>query len=256
MTKRVFALGWDVGGWQGKANAVAAASWNGSEVQWPGSRSFKLPREGDDPLDVGAIVAKLGDQATESFERAQATGRVVVAVDAPLGFPVGFAGLVAGASGPCCAPRREIDSLFAYRETDRHVYETFGKKPLSAAFDKLGNPATVAISHVRRWCDDGFRVVPLATEGTGGKNIIEVYPALAKQEQKRDGTPLGWLEPIVGEGWKKDGTRDEQDAVLCAAHALCFALGNDGSGTFPRLERPAEWMDEHRREGWVFFVRP
>ncbi len=249
----LFALGWDVGGWQGKANAVAAASWNGEDVEWHGSTSFQLPRDEHPPLDVHALVAKLGDEATEAFAKARS---IVIAVDAPLGFPVGFSRLVSGEPGPGCAPRREIDSGLAYRETDRHVHATFAKKPLSAAFDKLGNPATVAISHVRRWRDDGFQVVPIGSSTAVERSIIEVYPALVKRGQKRDGKAIPWARSLAGTGWKGRRSRDEQDAVLCAVHALCFALGSEGGGRFPKLEQPAEWTDEHLAEGWIFFVRP
>ena len=59
---------------------------------------------------------------------------LVMAIDAPLGFPVAFSELLAGRSTPSVDPRNaEIDNPLAYRETDRPIYRTFGKKPLSAS---------------------------------------------------------------------------------------------------------------------------
>ena len=55
----------------------------------------------------------------------------------------------------------ELDNPLAYRETDRHIYRTFLKRPLSGSFDKLGNNATVAMVHTSardRWPTSGRAV--------------------------------------------------------------------------------------------------
>lgn len=78
-------------------------------------------------------------------------------------------------------PKREIDNFLAYRETERYIYKVFGKKPLSASFDKLGNNSTAAISHVRKWIQNfDFQLCPTNNEASYHKRIIEVYPALLK----------------------------------------------------------------------------
>lgn len=97
---------------------------------------------------------------------------LVVAIDAPLGFPRAFVRFLSGDEpAEILCPDREIESLLAYREKDRHVYGVFGKKPLSAAFDKLGNNATVAMAHVRRWQENhGFSVPPLTGPGSASRS--------------------------------------------------------------------------------------
>jgi hypothetical protein len=86
-----------------------------------------------------------------------------------LGFPVAFSELLAQRSTPSFDPSGpEIENPLAYRETDRQIYRTFRKKPLSGSFDKLGNNATVAMVHTRRLSTAGqLRVAPAPTAFQG-----------------------------------------------------------------------------------------
>ena len=66
--------------------------------------------------------------------------------------PLAFTELLARRSTPLIHPMdAELDNPLAYRETDRHIYRTFLKKPLSGSFHKLGNNATVAMVHINRY---------------------------------------------------------------------------------------------------------
>ena len=85
----------------------------------------------------------------------------------------------------------EIDNPLAYRETDRHVYRAFGKKPLSGSFDKLGNNATVAMVYTRRLSATGqLRVMPFDEPLIGIPTAIEVYPALLKSKVQAAMAPV------------------------------------------------------------------
>ncbi len=170
--------------------------------------------------------------------------RVVLAIDAPLGFPIEFAQLLGG--GAVDAPQargREIENRLAYRDTDREVYRVFKKKPLSASFDKLGNNATVAMVHCRRLAvTKQLCVVPSDQEDGTIPTAIEVYPALIKNA--RYVSRFGALIP------KHTTDPDALDAALCALLGLAYV----GDARLPHLHRPAErQMDAARREGWIYY---
>ena len=178
--------------------------------------------------------------------------RVVVAVDAPLSFPAQFRRLLSGEGVEFLVPDREIESELAYRETDRHVHERLGKKPISAAFDKLGNNATVAMVHARRWheCDE-FSVPPLTEVRNPDRVIIEVYPALAKD--RRTGEARGILSSLIPSEAKR-GT-DAYDAAICALHAAKFGCGQ-ALQEIPPLVGPEPVTEVIAEEGWIYYFSP
>ena len=87
----------------------------------------------------------------------------MIGIDAPLGWPAEFVRLVGRAPNharPYLPPAGgEFESRLAYRYTDRAVHRRCGKKPLSAAFDKLGNNATKAIAVCQLLCRHSGAVV-------------------------------------------------------------------------------------------------
>jgi hypothetical protein len=169
----VVSVGWDVGGWLGRKNALAVAIWNGKGVRWAGPvRSGLLPEQpGELPALVEAIAGpEVASLVREGLRRA---ARVVVAIDAPLGLPDAFRAFLVDPSFQVARPERFIDHPLAFRQTDREVSRLLGKEPLSATFDKLGNPASVAVAFARRWRQDGFTVVTQAGDAAH-RAIIEV----------------------------------------------------------------------------------
>ena len=70
--------------------------------------------------------------------------RVSLAIDAPLAFPRAFHGLLQGKLATEQVPEDEMTNPYAYRDCERWLHEQYGKKPMSASFDKLGNNATLA----------------------------------------------------------------------------------------------------------------
>jgi len=141
--KQIIGLGWDVGGWLGKNHGIAAVEWKNNEIKW-----LSLP--------IATCLPKFGLFTPLDFykdiDNASSDAGVVIGIDAPLGYPVAYQRLVSGGCPLMEKPEVEIDNMFAYRETERHIYRTFKKKPLSASFDKLGNNTSLAIATVRRWC--------------------------------------------------------------------------------------------------------
>jgi len=248
VVKPVLALGWDVGGWMGAKHGWAMCKLTeDGRLEWPYA-PVELSIGPSGGFDLGDIVRRLSG----SNESIGADHKIVVAIDAPLGFPIHFRKLLDGGRVDVPFPGREIDSQLAYRETDRHIHATFGKKPLSAAFDKLGNNATVAMVHARRWCDaDGFSVRPLTEGGDSDREIIEVYPALVKDP--RSGEVKGRLSELLPPELKS-GT-DAYDAAICALHAARFAAAEAFDSLSP-LVGPTRVTEAIAEEGWIYHFPP
>ena len=267
----VLGIGWDVGGWMGKKQGVAAVRLGADGLHWVGRpTAFQLSRR--DRLTPEDLLRRAGVDQVLPDER------IVVAIDAPLGFPSSFCRFVSGwpfgdkEHLPSLGrPHREIDNELAYRETDRHIHEQFrivqddvvtktAKKPLSATFDKLGNNATVAISHVRSWREEhGFVVRPMDAYAEGqNRTVIETYPALVKERRSeaRGERVQAWFRDRMGdipEGMTEPS--DEFDAAICAVLAACY--GADSAG-LPWLVGPEDVgiSDETvRGEGWIYYLK-
>jgi predicted nuclease with RNAse H fold len=253
--KPILGVGWDVGGWCGSKQAVAAVLCKGHRVRWLGAGStFSLPS-----LEKGAGLRGLIRTAwkrcpDDVFRRY----RVVVAIDAPFRFPQGFVNFLSGRGLPYWNGRREIDNPLAYRACDQAVLRAFnGKKPLSASFDKLGNNTTVAMAYLRRWRrKDSARVLPFDKEKSGTPTIIEVYPALAKPWRKK--TAHRKLRPLLRLADCGKPGSDEYDAALCALMAVGFAGASSEPDRLPQLVAPPDNFSAEllKSEGWIYYPSP
>jgi len=243
---RALAIGWDVGGWLGKKQAVAVVGVraDGSWAHVGAPRRFSM-RElpADRELSVDQLL-RIGwsDAPTSALDDCA----VLVAIDAPLSFPAAFVRLLAGDPLPLPRLDQEIANVFAYRDCDRYVHLTYEKKPLSASFDRLGNNATLAIALTGRWrAHERFAMLPFDAPGDGQRTIVETYPALLKG---KDGAVLGRaraLLPACVAGPAADP--DAQDAALCALVAAAM-LG----ATAPALPPIVGPVSEHCGDGWIF----
>jgi hypothetical protein len=253
--RKILAVGWDVGGWRGSKQAVAVVRQLDQQREWVGRpRAFSieaLTQSGGSILDL----IRLGWQKAPVELLDQY--RIVLAIDAPLGFPVAFQQLIF--RHPSRQPRHtielgpEISNPFAYRETDRWVHQSFGKKPLSASFDKLGNVATVAMYHAERWANTaGIPIVPFQPDD-GCHAIIEVYPALVKNPA--DGVCASRFARHLPDDLPPQS--DRLDAAICALHALAYALHGQDS-ELPRLVGPPDILDQSAvsSEGWIYHFPP
>jgi len=250
----VLGVGWDVGGWIGRKQAIALAEWKGHSAQWLGIQMcFSVAQLGEN-WNMDDLVRRAWPEAPSGILQ---THELVIAIDAPLGFPVAFSELLDGRATPSVDPTSaEIDNPLAYRETDRHIYRTFRKKPLSASFDKLGNNATVAMVHTRRLATAGqLRVAPFDEPQKGIPTAIEVYPALLKQKRRSGDQSaaecISNVRALLPMG-VSDGT-DECDACLCALMALAYGYGGQIVG-LPSMQAPTGGMAEIKREGWIFYA--
>ncbi|TMW73428.1 DUF429 domain-containing protein [Alteribacter natronophilus] len=237
----ITAIGWDVGGWMGSSHGIAVMKINKGKLTWAMEPAeYTLPAgELWTPLDMAR-----GALAEEDL----AATRIVIGIDAPLSFPAALTRFLNGNFTLPGKPAKEIENPLAYRDAERYIQRQFRKKPLSAAFDRIGNNATVAMSHVRTWEREwGFTARPFESKKSF-KEIIEVYPALVKKTSSASAIPF--IHSIIPET-AAPGT-DAYDACICALHAAAFAL--DGEH-FPRLVHPPEggiWQ----QEGWIYHFPP
>ena len=172
---------------------------------------------------------------------------LAIGIDAPLAFPRAFCALLAGQGAAVPVPEREIDNPYAYRDCERWIHERYGKKPLSASFDRLGNNASLALVMVAALAPL-VRVPQQAP--VAARALLEVYPALAKQGGKRACAEPG-IHALLPETLQP-GT-DQYDAALCALMALQYAAG-DKVKALPPLQAPP--ADFPRDEGWIYHFVP
>ena len=121
--KKVVSIGWDVGGWHGRKNAISVITHENGALKLTTppqclTREFLF----DNGNDVPTIISK---QMSEDSE-------LVVAIDSPFGFPKAFTNLIADDKYTSTDVGDKIyDNMYAFRETDKNIIEKLGKKPIS-----------------------------------------------------------------------------------------------------------------------------
>ncbi|MHB8996162.1 MAG: hypothetical protein ACYC63_13025 [Armatimonadota bacterium] len=266
MTEQVLYIGWDVGGWEGKHDGLCVLRADEHGQLAPCQPPVCIGLRGllcDRAFCIRSLLGACG--VSDDW------GRVVLGIDAPLGWPLEAARLIQPEGNgqapyvPGCGG--EIENRLAYRFCDRVVYRRCGaKKPLTAVFDRLGNNATKAITACRLLArSDGAVLVP--QQGTVGQVVIcEAYPALWKTGgRKTDPIREEAKKALVGCELPEPGC-DEADAVLCALTAACYdnqsrSLGMD----LPELYLPEDEYERSgveangpelaREEGWIYFPK-
>ncbi|WP_221564865.1 DUF429 domain-containing protein [Alkalihalobacillus sp. TS-13] len=238
-------IGWDVGGWMGTKQGIAACTFNtqSKELQWIGKpKNTKII---DHTLWTPQNIIHQLDHSV-SIEDFDTT---VLGIDASLGFPLEYKKLVNNERTSVEKPSKEIFNPYAYRETERHVYERFGKKPLSAPFDKLGNNATLAITYAMNWYhEQSFVIHPQQRWTRGDKVIIEVYPALIKSFKPSD--IKNKILSLIPDNIPIH--TDAYDAAICALLALLYA----GNGEVLKnifLKEPCIKLETATQEGWIYY---
>ncbi len=241
----IISIGWDVGGWLGSKQGIAICKWDPhlDTIEWISPNELSLPAK-----ELFTLDYIFGLLTNKSFHDFCGDAKIVISIDSPLGVPTEYLNLLNGKHIYCKKPSREIESRFAYRDTERHIFEVFGKKPLSAPFDKLGSNATVAISHVNMWCDKyGFSVHPF-TKDDNSKCIIEVYPALVKSSS---GLSSRRIIELLPHGLEKKP--DAYDASICSILGIIYAA----SGCFRNFPKLVEPTDRNpMNEGWIYYISP
>jgi len=219
-------------------------------------------------LDAGSLVVReleaggaRGGVAERLAAWCAAPGRrTLLALDAPLGWPVALGrALASHAAG---APvGTELDRLFS-RETDRAVLAALGRRPLEVGADRIARTAAVALETLRALREATGLAIPLAwaPDEVGACAAVEVYPAgtlralgLRSGGYKKKGDTTAREEILAGLGGLEAGrfcaqlvgAADLLDAAVCAVAGRDYL---EGRATPPR----AGQRELARREGWIW----
>ena len=242
MNITLYALGWDVGGWMGKNNSFVLLECNrkNNKLNWYYNADNYQLDEGE-LFELETIFNNLVNKPLlEDVD-------LVLGIDAPLTFPKKFINFLNDEKKYITKPELEIFNPLAFRATDRYIYRQYGKKPLSATFDRLGNNATVAMSHIRYWQEKLDIEVNNLQFNKKSVNVIETYPALLKPGKYKKAFPK--IHKLIPEQINK-GT-DNYDAALCALMALQFGFNNNYDG-LPSLVYPPQKKQIYKDEGWIY----
>lgn len=186
-------------------------------------------------------------------------GPVLIAIDAPLGWPCSMGEALAGhrAGEEVMAKPNE---LFR-RATDRHIQARLGKTPLDVGADRIARTAHVALRLLGGLRSRLSHEIPLAWDphDMGKLSVIEVYPAATllthrirfKGYKKRgDGperceivTALAQDLVLEMDVALLETNADALDAVVCVLAASDFLSGT---------AHPPEDAESAVKEGWIW----
>jgi len=186
----------------------------------------------------------------------------LVALDAPLGWPVGLAELL---THHCAGGPIRADHPFN-RETDRFVREQTGLKPLDVGADRIARTAVAALALVaglRNRLDRPLPIVECPGSASAG-GLIEVYPAatlrqhgLPYRRYKGSSADARTVRCRIAEALDQwidlapDSTQLEEsdhilDAAICVLSAIDFLAGRCA---------PPPHEGNWQKEGWIWFRR-
>lgn len=213
-------------------------------------------------VEKAMVCSREQDAAARIVEQLRRVDRpVLIAVDAPLGWPEPMGRLLADhrAGGPL---RIESSELFR-RVTDRHIQEAIGKLPLDVGADRIARTAHTALGLLMDIREELRQPIGLAWrwDRLDPMSFIEVYPAATlkaagirssgykKREQvaERRGI-LDALRQREAMRLPEDLTAieanaDVLDATVCLLAAADFVRG--------RAAAPDD-RDAARKEGWIW----
>ncbi|HYC93355.1 MAG TPA: DUF429 domain-containing protein [Thermoanaerobaculia bacterium] len=200
--------------------------------------------------DTASLVALSGCSAKRKALRvmadalAVAPGSCVIAIDAPLGWPVAMAQALAEHAAGESLPKTASE-MFS-RDTDRFVQTTLTKRPLEVGTNLIARTAHSANQFLRVLREETRRPIPLlwSPDELSDAGVIEVYPAATKRAiAPQSATDVLGLDAAAIAG----ANAHVADALWCAVAALHFVRGECAAPLDPITSR---------REGWIWFRRP
>jgi hypothetical protein len=225
-------IGWDVGGWNCDKNRFSRDALVTLDLErrivgkpWRGSLRQSI-NAADKPSEfLSSLLGLCGVEPT-NIDRT-----IVLAVDAPLGFPQALMSLLTHGV-PAGAIDQSSTNPYLYRHTEQRLFLE-GISPLSTVKDMIGSQSTKAIHAVVK-----FAPISLSTGvWSDGKSfrVIETYPAACHHR-------LGpvWFKKLV----TGSGALDIADAHICALVAHRFLTAPD------TLEPPTTQAPSS--EGWIW----
>lgn len=270
--EKIISIGWDVGGWLGSGanckNALSVLKYEEEKFSW-GEIELVSFANGLLSFEEVCDKLKLGPELCNN-----PNVQIVIAIDAPLGFPAKFKELVNGSLEDHVIYRegennkkKMINNLFAFRKTEQYLFEKFKKQSLSATFDKLGNNSTVAIAHRIKWAkSDNFIFYPFC--GTDfpfncARLGFEVYPGVITKDAlgdvefskiselitlARNGNLIEDFTYYIDQKSGKSGNSDLMDSAICAILGMARVISH---AKLPAMETEIPNEDIILNEGWI-----
>lgn len=249
-------IGWDVGAWYCDNNAkskdaLVILNSKGEIIGKPWRANLS------NLINTESCLEKFLEQL---FTLCKASGmvdtddQICLAIDAPLGFPVGFRKLLCKGeiyklseleSSYSIDRNRHIYNPYLYRETERILYEKFGKVPLSPIQHMIGAQATKGIHFLNH-----FKLERISRGVWKNDNlkVIEAYPATVNNSllalSVESAALLKLSQAKIEAGKLSPAKQDRFDAYKCAVVAKAFVEEKDS------LIAPIGVIDEG--EGWIW----
>lgn len=262
--KKVTSIGWDVGGWHGRKNAVSVIVFENGVLKLATPPKC-ITRE--------ILFDKGNDLPTFISKQINGDSKLIVAIDSPFGFPKTFTHLIADGKYTFTEVGDDYyDNMFAFRKTDKNIINKLGKKPISPSFDKLTNNITLAVNMLRILRKNDFVISPWDSFSQNDKAIaIEVYPGVFKCEKEKKLMLLKkmiqkvdienkesqiFLEDLLSYYYKDvaDDKSDEADSFICSLLGICFELKGE-LGLPIMQELPTDLDEDTKKEGWIFYPK-
>jgi predicted nuclease with RNAse H fold len=195
-----------------------------------------------------AKASKSAQPATIAAEWLAGCDGVLIALDAPLGWPRSL--------GQCLSTHKAglptgVDSNHMFsRNTDMDIFRRLGKRPLEVGADRIARTAVSALKMLQDIREKTGRDIPLAWAPAEGFSwrAIEVYPAATRiaHGAPDNGGSLAGLESLIDRTVLTETqtlSNDMVDAMVCTLAAADFLRGNSIA--------PNE-LDVARTEGWIW----
>lgn len=294
-SNKIISIGWDVGGMYGKKNVFTVSIFdeNGLKVYSPYNIVFThgaAIKNNLEDLTFYKLIHLLNDDKNKILNKIDKKEySIIISIDAPLGYPKNFKDLVNQRieSFSISDSNKAIHDNYAYRTTEKNIFDVTEKKPLSSINDSLGSLTYLAQYLMLKWRYEGFRYLPLdTTRKDNSKVIIEVYPGILKNSLNKF-VNEDTLKDVIGEEnlitykdcidyYKKEVTFlpnetkiklsksnikyiDEFDSILCSLLGMGFIKSYYKIDTIPVLEMETaienKYTVDAEQEGWIYYPK-
>ena len=277
--QKIISIGWDAGGWYGDKNAFTTMEYRNGIIIQRQTNILDFKKE-DAFIDIdNAIVNKILEPIKSILN---SDVKIIIAIDAPLSFSKNFRQLIERRINLNAFSNLKKNNSIAFRTTEIIINNEF-KDCLSAVFDSIGNPSTLAQVVMLKLKALGFKYLPIDSidyyqnNKDDNKIIIEVYPGVLRgREYYKETQAVEMNEKFKSKNYEdcikyysdlnsgskpKSLEMDEFDSILCSLLGLSFAKSfyGDKSNDIPLLEMEtridSKYVADAAQEGWIYYPK-
>lgn len=233
-----FYIGWDVGAWYTKnKDAIVVLDSKATLVgkPWTGN----LAKTISDSSSSHDFILKTIKLCYKSLN--ELPDKIILAIDAPLGFSEEFRGILENTCSNIDQDFRH--NAYLFRKTEILLSQR-GHKPLSSIQDRIGSQTTKAMHTLLNFAPN-IQSCGIWMDGDKTLTAIETYPAVLKKSK----TLKGEVEKLKAKFIDVDAFKisDKEDALYCAVIARKFDKNRN------ELVEPPE--DIPHKEGWIWIPK-